>query len=128
MSTQIRHSLLERKKEELIKIQRLLNSILNNEEFGICEDCGGRIPEARLLIVPEATRCVRCQGKMEKRNSRKRLLERSRASNGHITRLEQEDEGESNAHTIPFKTERESLSFMDIEEGVLEDDQNSNDS
>jgi hypothetical protein len=65
---------------------------------------------------------------MEKRNSRKRLLERSRASNGHITRLEQEDEGESNAHTIPFKTERESLSFMDIEEGVLEDDQNSNDS
>jgi hypothetical protein len=104
-----------------------LNSILNNEEFGICEDCGGRIPEARLLIVPESTRCVRCQSKTEKRNSRKRLLERSRASSGHVTRLEQEDDRESNASKIPFKFERESSSFMDMEEAALEDDTNSND-
>lgn len=27
----------------------------------ICEDCGDRIPKARLLAVPDATRCIRCQ-------------------------------------------------------------------
>ncbi|MDH5795726.1 MAG: TraR/DksA family transcriptional regulator [Candidatus Bathyarchaeota archaeon] len=28
---------------------------------GRCEDCGGTIPEERLEILPEATRCVSCQ-------------------------------------------------------------------
>lgn len=127
MSNQIRYSLLERKKEELVKIQQLLSSVLNNEEFGICEDCGRRIPEERLLIVPEATRCVRCQSETEKRNSRKRLLERSRSSNRNKTRLEPEHDEESNAHKISFKIEREHLSLTDMEEAVLEYDQNSND-
>ncbi|MHB8587512.1 MAG: TraR/DksA family transcriptional regulator [Candidatus Dormibacteraceae bacterium] len=29
--------------------------------YGLCEDCGVRIPEERLEVWPEATRCVRCQ-------------------------------------------------------------------
>ncbi len=30
-------------------------------EYGICVGCGDQIPEARLLIVPEAERCIDCQ-------------------------------------------------------------------
>lgn len=33
--------------------------------YGICEDCGGEIPAARLQAMPEATRCVPCQRKRE---------------------------------------------------------------
>lgn len=29
--------------------------------YGICVDCGGQIPEARLRIRPDAERCVPCQ-------------------------------------------------------------------
>ncbi len=33
--------------------------------YGICEDCGKPIPEARLKAMPEATRCVECQRRSE---------------------------------------------------------------
>ena len=29
--------------------------------YGVCEDCGAKIPEERLRFFPEATRCVHCQ-------------------------------------------------------------------
>jgi DnaK suppressor protein len=32
-----------------------------------CEDCGHPIPHDRLQANPQATRCVRCQGKFERR-------------------------------------------------------------
>lgn len=32
-----------------------------------CEDCGDEIPEARRTASPEATRCIRCQAKHERR-------------------------------------------------------------
>lgn len=32
-----------------------------------CEDCGHIIPKDRLKANPQATRCVRCQGKFERR-------------------------------------------------------------
>lgn len=28
--------------------------------YGVCADCNGRIPYGRLLVMPEATRCVTC--------------------------------------------------------------------
>jgi len=31
-----------------------------NGSYGICENCGKKIGQARLEIVPEATRCVDC--------------------------------------------------------------------
>jgi hypothetical protein len=55
------------------------------------------------------------------------MLERSCSSNGHKKRLEPEDEEKSNVRRIPFKLDRGSLSFMDLEELVLEDDQYNND-
>ena len=32
-----------------------------------CENCGSIIPEERLKVCPEATRCVRCQRKHERK-------------------------------------------------------------
>jgi phage/conjugal plasmid C-4 type zinc finger TraR family protein len=33
--------------------------------YGLCEDCHGPIPRARLTARPEATRCVECQRRHE---------------------------------------------------------------
>jgi DnaK suppressor protein len=33
--------------------------------YGECVDCGVQIPDQRLLVAPEAARCVGCQGKFE---------------------------------------------------------------
>jgi len=38
---------------------------LNDKEFGLCEDCGEKIPLARLTANPAATRCVACQSHFE---------------------------------------------------------------
>jgi len=63
------YSLIERKNKELRKVELLIKRIQNEEEFGICEECGARIPKERLLIVPEATLCVSCQRELEKFDS-----------------------------------------------------------
>ena len=33
--------------------------------YGVCADCGGDIPEARLDALPEAPRCLECQSARE---------------------------------------------------------------
>lgn len=33
---------------------------LNDDKFGLCHACGVRIPMGRILLMPGATRCVRC--------------------------------------------------------------------
>lgn len=71
------YSLLKRKKEELERIDSLIRRVQLDEEFGLCEECGERIPEKRLLIVPEATLCVPCQTDLEKLASRKSFAERA---------------------------------------------------
>jgi len=42
-------------------LQRLFNG-----EFGLCQECGGPIPEARLKIRPYALYCVKCKSRHEK--------------------------------------------------------------
>ncbi len=37
-------------------------------EYGICEECGDDIPEARLRLFPAAEFCVTCQEDEDKRN------------------------------------------------------------
>ena len=37
--------------------------------YGICADCEKKIPEARLQVKPEATRCVACQTEYEWRSA-----------------------------------------------------------
>ena len=63
-------SLIERKNKELQQIEYLLNRVAEEQDFGLCEECGTRIPKERLLLVPEATLCVACQREMEKMDSR----------------------------------------------------------
>jgi DnaK suppressor protein len=66
MSVCSNYSLIERKTRELKRVSRLIEQVLRDENFGICEECGERIPTERLLIVPEACLCVPCQRETEK--------------------------------------------------------------
>ena len=36
-------------------------------QYGICEECNNLIDTDRLVIYPEATFCIKCEGKREKR-------------------------------------------------------------
>lgn len=38
-------------------------------EYGLCQECGGPIAPARLRAIPEATACVLCQDRQERRMS-----------------------------------------------------------
>ena len=38
---------------------------LDDKDFGLCDDCGAKIPAARLVVNPVATRCVTCQDHFE---------------------------------------------------------------
>ncbi|MCZ8132431.1 MAG: TraR/DksA family transcriptional regulator [Steroidobacteraceae bacterium] len=46
---------------ELVRIGRAL-ARADRGEYGVCESCGEAIDPARLAVVPEADRCVRCAG------------------------------------------------------------------
>ena len=70
-------SLIERKNKELQKIDYLLNRAAEEQDFGLCEECGAQIPKERLLLVPEATLCVTCQREMEKMDSRMSMASQS---------------------------------------------------
>ena len=48
---------------------------LDEGRYGICDDCEGRIPDRRLLLLPEAERCVACQIKHERAEERRRRRE-----------------------------------------------------
>lgn len=49
---------------QLEEIDRALAD-MDAGRYGICRDCGKAIPKARLKILPFATRCVACQGRLE---------------------------------------------------------------
>ncbi|MBW1802308.1 MAG: TraR/DksA family transcriptional regulator [Deltaproteobacteria bacterium] len=66
ISGQNQYNLIRRRSKELKKIEWLIEKVQNNQDIGICEECGKRIPEERLLIVPESTLCVKCQQELER--------------------------------------------------------------
>ena len=39
---------------------------LDDGTYGVCEECGKRIPQARLKVLPFATSCVQCQETIER--------------------------------------------------------------
>ncbi len=45
--------------QEIQQIHRALHQI-ETGTYGLCESCGARIPNARLEILPFATRCTKC--------------------------------------------------------------------
>lgn len=77
ISAQRYYILLKRKNEELERIDSLIQRVQLDAEYGFCEECGERIPQKRLMIVPEATLCVPCQTDLEKLDSRKSFAERA---------------------------------------------------
>ncbi|HKS55615.1 MAG TPA: TraR/DksA family transcriptional regulator [Steroidobacteraceae bacterium] len=56
---------IDRDADELRRIDTALLR-LSEGSYGLCEDCGQRIPEARLEAEPTALRCIRCQELYEK--------------------------------------------------------------
>lgn len=67
----INANLAEAESTELGHITAALEKIANGT-YGICDECGKRIPVARLRAIPYARYCVSCQSKLdrEKRNNR----------------------------------------------------------
>jgi RNA polymerase-binding transcription factor len=49
---------------------QVLNALRRIQEgtYGTCLDCGALIPEGRLEARPEASRCVKCQAKWDRRH------------------------------------------------------------
>ena len=77
ISAHSQFSLIERKNKELQRVNYLLNRAAEEQHFGLCEECGTRIPKERLLLVPEATLCVTCQREYEKMDSRMSMASQS---------------------------------------------------
>lgn len=67
---QFGHARIEAMKHEMdrrtIQLRKALARVKIGK-YGICEDCGNMIDTDRLVIFPEATMCVSCEKKREKR-------------------------------------------------------------
>ncbi|GAV23749.1 TraR/DksA C4-type zinc finger protein [Carboxydothermus pertinax] len=59
-------ALLDNLQVKLRQIDEAL-ALLSQGKYGVCIDCGQKIPEERLLANPVAIRCVDCQKKVEER-------------------------------------------------------------
>ena len=57
--------LTDREKRKLHQIDDALDKIEDNT-YGQCEECGTKIPKARLKVLPFAKHCVECQEKNER--------------------------------------------------------------
>jgi DnaK suppressor protein len=60
-STAVKTELLKK----IIQTKKALSSIKWGN-YGICEDCKKMIDTDRLVVYPEATKCVKCEAKREK--------------------------------------------------------------
>jgi len=56
---------IERDAAELNAVQEALSS-LDDGRYGLCADCGAPIAYERLLVQPQAQRCVRCENERER--------------------------------------------------------------
>lgn len=59
----------DRERKLINKIKEALNRI-DMGEFGICEECGDEIGEARLKVRPVTTLCINCKMEAEKKEKR----------------------------------------------------------
>jgi DnaK suppressor protein len=57
--------LTDREKRKLAQIDDAIERIEENT-YGLCEDCGVKIPKARLKVLPFAKYCIECQEKTER--------------------------------------------------------------
>ncbi len=59
----------DRERKLINKIKEAL-SRMDSGEFGICEECGDEIGEARLKVRPVTTLCINCKLEAEKKEKR----------------------------------------------------------
>ena len=64
LATAVLSRLEGREKHELDEIEAA-QTRLEAGRFGVCEDCGGAIPLARLRAMPTARHCLGCQARHE---------------------------------------------------------------
>ena len=57
--------LTDREKKKLNQIDDALDRI-EDATYGMCEECGVKIPKGRLKVMPFAKYCVECQEKIER--------------------------------------------------------------
>ena len=57
-------NLLSNDGDRLDRIEAALERIAKRT-YGICEECGGRIPKARLETLPDTPHCVKCASQLE---------------------------------------------------------------
>lgn len=57
-------SLMESEEDILGRIEVSLERI-EDDTYGQCEECGARIPKARLNAIPYATLCIKCASELE---------------------------------------------------------------
>ena len=67
-SQEISSGLVEAESRELANTERALER-LREGSYGVCENCGKKIPIARLQALPYATMCIRCQSAREQQRS-----------------------------------------------------------
>lgn len=62
--------------KELDEYQMVLKALdmIDKGNYGVCGDCESPISERRLLLFPNATRCLRCQESYEEGGSPTNLL------------------------------------------------------
>lgn len=68
-------TLIDLRKDTLEKIDHALEK-LEQDTYGICEDCGTEISEQRLKAVPFAIYCIECKQKQEELEQIERERER----------------------------------------------------
>jgi DnaK suppressor protein len=59
-------SLMENEEDTLVAIESALERI-EDGTYGQCEECGVKIPKARLNAIPYAPLCVKCAAQLERR-------------------------------------------------------------
>jgi RNA polymerase-binding transcription factor DksA len=57
-------NLLSSDGDRLEQIEAALEKIADGS-YGSCDECGGRIPKARLELIPDTPYCVKCASKLE---------------------------------------------------------------
>ena len=57
--------LTDREKKKLLQIDDALDRI-EDDSYGLCEECDVKIPKGRLKVMPFAKYCVECQEKLER--------------------------------------------------------------
>lgn len=87
---EIYSQLVEFESKELAQIERALERIAAGK-FGRCEHCGGKIPAARLEVLPYTTTCIECQRANERAGtSRVRSRDSKQWANVRDTSLEED--------------------------------------